>query len=433
MRIDVDPIAVDSDDTPFIAEKRPLQRDFLFLCFNLNGNEIGKIRRFLIFDFADRDPSFLRQTWSVDVVDVRLEDRVKKPLDDRRRQELRADVGDIARVLNLNGTNCTVGQCPGHAAKPFRQIEERLNDIHDLRGNRRHIDRRHDRFALESGAYSFGDVDGNADLRFDGRGPEMRRQDDAGKTDQRMIRRNRFRRVNVDRRAGDNPRFHGVGEILLVNNTAAGAIHKADALLHLCQIILVEHISRFRRQRHVNGNKVAPLDNLLQRHQLYAHHRSAFLRYIGIVTDNVHIEGLRPLRYSGADAPQPDDAQRLAPQFNADVFLAVPLALLRRFVSDGDVTRHCQHHAHRVFRRRDRIAAGGIDDDNAAGRGRVNVDIVDADSRPADDFQLFTGVQHFLRHLRRGADDQRVVSADRRQKLLCRQLIFHINGKSGFP
>ena len=244
------------------------------------------------------------------------------------------------------------------------------DDVHDVRRHGRHVDRRQDRLARKRRADSLRHVEGDADLRLDRRGAEMRREDDARHADERIARLDRLAREDVDRRSRDMPRLHGVSEILLVDDAAARAVDEAHALLHACDRILVEHVLRILVQRHVHRDEVRLLDHLVERADRDAHRLGALLVDVRIVADDVHIEGERTLGDARADAPHADDAERLAAQLDADVLLAVPLPLLHRLVGDGNVTAHRKHHRHRMLRRRNRVAAWRVDDDDTARRRR---------------------------------------------------------------
>ena len=137
------------------------------------------------------------------------------------------------------------------------------------------------------------------------------------------------------------------------------------------------------------GDEIAPLHDLLQRHQLYPHHPGSVFGNVGIVADNVHLKGLRPLRHAGSDAPQADDPQRLAPKLHAHVLLAVPFALLGGFVGDGNMPRHGQHHANGMFRGRGGVPAGRVNDDDARGRRGADIDIIYAYTGSTDNFEIF--------------------------------------------
>jgi hypothetical protein len=85
-----------------------------------------------------------------------------------------------------------------------------------------------------------------------------------------------------------------------------------------------------------------------------------------------------------ADAPEPEDPQRLAAQLGAAEVLALPAPGGQRAVRLRDVARQRQQQRERVLGRRDDVRARRVDDDDAALGRRGDVDVVDADAGAAD-------------------------------------------------
>ena len=61
-----------------------------------------------------------------------------------------------------------------------------------------------------------------------------------------------------------------------------------------------------------------------------------------------------------------------------------------------------------MFGDADAVRARSVDDENAAGAGGRDVDVVDAGARASDDPDLRRRFEEFFVHLRRAADEQRV-------------------------
>jgi len=80
-----------------------------------------------------------------------------------------------------------------------------------------------------------GDLQRDIDLRFGGRGAEMRRRDEARRPEQRRFLR-RFGREHVKRGARDMPRIEPGLQRRLVDQPATRAIDEAHALLGLGEI-----------------------------------------------------------------------------------------------------------------------------------------------------------------------------------------------------
>src|SRR5205807_5639687 len=94
----------------------------------------------------------------------------------------------------------------------------------------------------------------------------------------------------------------------------------------------------------------------------------------------------------GADVAEADDAQRLAANLDPGVLGTLPLASANRSVSLRDPAGAGHEQGDRVLGRRRDVAARGVDNQDAAPRCRVHVDVVDADSRAADDPESLAGL-----------------------------------------
>ena len=177
----------------------------------------------------------------------------------------------------------------------------------------------------------------------------------------------------------------------------------------------------------MDRDEIGVLDDLIERRNLDSERLRALFINIRIVGEHVHVESHRALGHARADAAHADDTERLAAQLDADVLLAVPLALVHRLIRDRDVARHREHHGHRVLRCRDCVAAWGVDDDDALGRRSRDIDVVDADTGAADDLELLGARDDLCRDLRGRAHDQRIEVRDDLEQFLCRKLILDDN------
>lgn len=65
-----------------------------------------------------------------------------------------------------------------------------------------------------------------------------------------------------------------------------------------------------------------------------------------------------------------------------------------------------------MFRRGDRVAAGGVHDDDTVFGGGLDIDVVDADSGAADDLEVLGGLEDLGGDLGLAADDQAVELGD---------------------
>ena len=125
--------------------------------------------------------------------------------------------------------------------------------------------------------------------------------------------------------------------------------------------------------------------------------------------------------------PQPMMPKRLAGEFDAHEAVLFPLAGVGRGVRGGDFAGEREHQRDRVFGRRDRVAVRRVHDDDAAGGGGVDVDVVDADAGAADDFQMRRGAEQVGGDFRRRADRQAVIAADDRFQFVLREAGLHVD------
>ena len=82
------------------------------------------------------------------------------------------------------------------------------------------------------------------------------------------------------------------------------------------------------------------------------------------------------------DLAETDDAERPAAQLQAGELGALPLAAAERRVGRRDPAGDAVEQGEGVLGGRDRVAGRRVDDDDAGARGRLEVDVVDADARP---------------------------------------------------
>ena len=80
-----------------------------------------------------------------------------------------------------------------------------------------------------------------------------------------------------------------------------------------------------------------------------------------------------------------------------------------------------------MLRRGDRIAARRVDDDDAALRCCLYINVVHTDASAPDDLQFSRAFQDIRRYLRRRAHHQRIIVSDHVQQFLMRDLITHID------
>jgi len=246
-------------------------------------------------------------------------------------------------------------------------------------------------------------------------GRQMGRMDHAGQPDQRVARRRRLLRVDIQRGASDFARPNRRRQRLCIDQHPARRVDDPHAVLHPRDAPGVDHVPRAVIGRSVQGDDVAAGQQVVQRDDPDA---IAFLasNQPGIVSHNRHVERQRAPGDRLPDAAQADDAQGLVPQFRAHE-AALPAPFQQRLVAGGDVAGQGQQQAEGILRRRDRVAAGCVHDRDAPGRRRRQINVVNTGPGAGNGLQMGRGRQKLGVHPRGATDDQGIGVSRRRQRL----------------
>jgi len=174
------------------------------------------------------------------------------------------------------------------------------------------------------------------------------------------------------------------------------------------------------RVRHVQGDDVGLAQQLIERQQLDLEFGRALGGEVRIVSHDLHAERPGELAHVTADAPQPHDPDRLAPQLGAFEPLAVPLPAPHRLGRPGDVPHQAQQQPHGVLGRAHRVRPGRVHHGDAAPRRGGNVDVVHPRARARDHPQVRGTREQVGGDPRLAADDQGVRAGERPLQLFPR-------------
>jgi len=177
----------------------------------------------------------------------------------------------------------------------------------------------------------------------------------------------------------------------------------------------------FVAQRHVDADDVAPRQERVEVDELDAMVRRLLDRHVRVVAHDGHLEPAGAVRDGEPDLAEPDEAERLAAHLDALERRPLPFAAAHGSVRGRDSPGEAQQQRERMLGGRDRVAGRGIHDRDAGARGRVEVDVVDADTRTTDDDEPRPGLDERRVDPDLAADEQRVVVGDRRPQLVRRQ------------
>ncbi len=195
----------------------------------------------------------------------------------------------------------------------------------------------------------------------------------------------------------------------------------AHAVLHLGELLVADEAERLGVLRQVHGDEVGfAVDLVGVVGALEAELVELLCRHERVVGEHVHAETAGVLGDEEADAPQAEDAERLAAQLHAALapLALLPAAVLEVGVRLRDVAGGGHDEGHRVLGGGEHVALRRVHDDDAA-LGRLgDVDVVDADAGAAHHLEVRAGPDDVRRHLRGGADDEAVVLGDAGQELV---------------
>ncbi len=155
--------------------------------------------------------------------------------------------------------------------------------------------------------------------------------------------------------------------------------------------------------------------------ELHAHVPGPLRRDEGVVGDEPHPEGQRPLGDESADPPEADDAERLAVQLDALPLRALPLAGHQSGVGLGDVAGLGEQQGHRLLGGREDVRLRGVDHHHAPLRSPRATSTLSSPmpARPTTTSEVAGRLSTSAVDLRGRADDRgRARRRPRRQQLL---------------
>jgi len=173
----------------------------------------------------------------------------------------------------------------------------------------------------------------------------------------------------------------------------------------------------------VDGEEVGALETRLEVDEFGTEALGALLGDVGVEGDDVHAERVEFLGDLLADAAEADDTQGLAVEFGPEVVAFGPLAVFQADVCLRDRASGRERHRDGVLGGCANVALGGVGDDDTFVRGGVDVDVVDADTRSADDDQFVGSFEDLVGDLGPGANDESVCVRDCLEKSLSLEFV----------
>ena len=187
----------------------------------------------------------------------------------------------------------------------------------------------------------------------------------------------------ADVSAGD-----GVGERLLVDQSAAGGVDDDHSGLGLGQCLFADQPRRLLGLGQVDRDEVGAPQELVERQQFDAQLRGAGLRHVRVVGGDVRAERGEPLSHQLSDAAETHHPDGLAEDLGARERRPLPGVRAQRGVGGGNLACGRQQQRQRVLGGAVDVRRRRVDHQDASGGRGVDVDVVQADTRAGDDLQL---------------------------------------------
>ena len=186
-----------------LAERRPDHARAVAAADDGHAHEVGEVARHGLAALGDLDAALLGQRRRVDEVDLLVGVTGEQAVEDGQGEQARVALGDPAEELDLDPVDARrLRERHPDAPEPARERQERAEHVHVLRAHGRDVDGgRHDA-AGERSHDLLGRLHAGAVLRLGRRGREVRRDDDVGVAEQRVVG-DRLVREDVERDARD--------------------------------------------------------------------------------------------------------------------------------------------------------------------------------------------------------------------------------------
>ena len=204
-----------------------------------------------------------------------------------------------------------------------------------------------------------------------------------------------------------------LGEGVLVDERAARRVDEPRAVTHPGDGVAVDQAVRLVGQRRMERDHVGHAEELVDGLRLLdAEIPKALGPDERVVRGHRHAEPERTTRNLLADPTETDDTQCLPGHLHPAPARTLPAAVLERRVRLRDVPREGEDQPDRLLGGGDDRRLGSIRDDDAAPRRRVDVDVVDAHTGPADHLESLRPIDDVLGQACGGPDHDAVVAVD---------------------
>jgi hypothetical protein len=218
----------------------------------------------------------------------------------------------------------------------------------------------------------------------------------------------------------------------LVDDAAAGHVDHDRSRGNARELATPDHSGGLIGERRVKRDDCGLLEEGVERLRLLHSQRlESRLGDVRIVSENFHPECTGARGNFAADSSQPDDSKRASLELRAEQGRPVPSARMHRAVGPGDMAKERNDRAEEELDDGDRIAGRGVDHRDAERGCRVQCDVVDAYSGPANHLELRRVLQELFRDPRCAAPDDGIVVANAAKEVFLRKRGNFVDLESG--
>ena len=193
---------------------------------------------------------------------------------------------------------------------------------------------------------------------------------------------------DVESRTGDLARIEGGLQILVDDQRATRDIEDAHAVLHLGERRGIQPAFGLVVLGQMHRDEIGDRVELVRRRgALHPELAEPVGGQVHVEGDHAHTEPARAVGHELPDTTEADDAQRLLVQLHPVELGAIPRAPDQRGVRLRNIAGQREQQGHRVLGRRDDVRLGRVGYDHSAAGGRIDIDVVDADTGTGHDLQ----------------------------------------------
>ena len=202
----------------------------------------------------------------------------------------------------------------------------------------------------------------------------------------------------VKRSTCDVAGFQGLGQCVLIHQTAAGTVDDTHAFFRFGDVFGAEDVGGCIGEWHVQRDEISAGKQGIQLNLFNAHFVGTLFREEGVIGDNLHFQATRAVADDATNVACANHAERFAGQLNAHKLGFFPFARMRGCAGFWDLAGNGEHHGDGVFGGGDHVAKRRVHNDHTLFRGGRFVHVVGADTSATHHLEVVGRGEDFLGH-----------------------------------